>query len=50
VPCIPWTWLGLPWHMTRGEFVHQLPTESERIDDVVMFAMGKREQFCAQVG
>jgi hypothetical protein len=35
--------------MTRGEFVHQLPAESERIDNVVMFAMGKRQQFCAQI-
>jgi hypothetical protein len=31
---------------TGGEFLHQLPAQSEPIDDVVMFAIGKRQQFC----
>ena len=49
VPCIQ-TWLEAYWHMTRGEFVHQLPAQTERVDDVVVLAMGKRQQFCAQIG
>jgi hypothetical protein len=48
IPCM--SWLGLAWLTTGGEFLHQLPAQPECIDDVVMFAVGKREQLCAQVG